>query len=141
MGAGLDHGLGVGQGADAAGGLDAEVGPNGLAHEAHVLDGGAAGGEAGGGLHEVRATLDGEAARADLLLLGVQAALDDHLEVCAAGVSGLGHGCDVGAHHVVVAGLEFADVDDHVDLARTGGFSSSVSRQHSMMTLRWAPPA
>ena len=38
-----------------------------------------------------------------------------------AGVSGLGHGRDVGAHHVVVAGLELADVDDHVDLARTGG--------------------
>ncbi len=47
-----------------------------------------------------------------LLLLGEQAALDDDLEVGAAGVSGLGHGRDVGAHHVVVAGLELADVDD-----------------------------
>ena len=75
--AGLDHGLGVGEGANAARGLHAEVGSDGLAHEAHVLDGGAAGGEAGGGLHKVRAALDGETARADLLLLGEQAALDD----------------------------------------------------------------
>ncbi len=120
-GAGLDHGLGVGQGADAAGGLDAEVGADGLAHEADVLDGCAAGGETGGGLHEVRAALDGEAARADLLLIGEQAALDDDLEVRAAGVGGVCHGGDVGADDVVVTGLELADVDDHVDLARTGG--------------------
>ena len=34
---------------------------------------------------------------------------------------GLGHSGDVGADRIVVAGLELADVDDHVDLGGAGG--------------------
>jgi hypothetical protein len=53
--AGLDHLLHVFGRANAAGRLDAQLGPDRLAHQADVLDRGAAAGESGRGLHEVGA--------------------------------------------------------------------------------------
>lgn len=114
---GLDHGLRAGEVLDATGRLDAHVRPDRLPHEADVLDGRPAGGEASRGLHEVGARLLGELAGHDLLVVDEQAGLDDDLE------RGRGDGVpdrpDVQLDQLEVARLESTDVEDHVHFVCT----------------------
>jgi hypothetical protein len=85
------------------------------AHQRHVLGRRSALAEAGRGLHEVRAGQLGERAADDLLLIAQHAGLEDHLHLGRAG--GADHPADVVGDGRVVAGLQGADVDHHVDLA------------------------
>src|ERR1022692_568493 len=59
-GAGRGHGLDILQRADAAGGLHAEVGADGSAHESDVVHGGAGSGKAGRSFDEIRAGVPGD---------------------------------------------------------------------------------
>jgi hypothetical protein len=78
--AGFDEGQGVGQGADAAGGLDPAARGR-LGHEADVFDAGAAGlVEAGAGLEEVDADVLGDAADETDLVACQGGRLDDDLQ-------------------------------------------------------------
>ena len=77
--------------------------------------GGAAGGEAGGGLDVSHLFLGGQLAELDLLHVAEQAGLDDDLQR-AAQAGGLDAG-DLVGDVVPLAVLHHAVVDDHVDLA------------------------
>ena len=78
---------------------------------------GAAGPKPGGGLHEVGARRLRQRARRDLLLVGQQRRLDDHLAHDAGLAARRGDGLDVALDEPQVARLQRADVDHHVDLA------------------------
>ena len=82
--------------------------------QGHILPGGAAGGEAGGGLDVVRAGLGHQLAQLDLLRLGEQAGFHDHLEDAA--LAGGFDSLDLGQHLIPPLILHPADVDHHVDL-------------------------
>ncbi len=73
----------LGQGADAAGGLDAAARAGHAAHQGHIGGGGAAGGKAGRGLDEVRAGLDGDLRSAQFFFHGEQAGFEIDLEQSA----------------------------------------------------------
>src|SRR5512140_3179524 len=115
--AGRDHVLHVLERPDPAGRLDAHPRPDGLAHEGDVEDGRTSLRVAGRRLDEVRLRLLREAAGDDLLGVGEEARLDDHLVRGAGLVTGVGDGGDVGTDRVEHPALERPDVDDHVDLA------------------------
>src|ERR1035437_1510619 len=115
--AGRDHVLHVLGGADPAGRLDAHLRANRLAHERDVEDGGPTRRVAGGRLHEVRLGLQRELAGDDLLLVGEERCLDDHLVRRAGLATGLRDAGDVFADRVEHPALEGPDVDHHVDLA------------------------
>src|SRR3990172_7124571 len=78
-GTGGDHMFRIVGATDAAGGLDPDLGTDCLAHEGHVVYGGAAAGIPGRGLDKVGARLDCETRCHDLLLIGEQHGLEDHL--------------------------------------------------------------
>ena len=73
----VDEVLRVLQIGNAAGSLDLHIGAHVLGEQGHVLTGGAAPAEAGGGLDVVRAGGSNDLAQLDLLLVGEEAALDD----------------------------------------------------------------
>ena len=91
--------------ADAAGGLDLDVRRGVGAHQAQVLVGRPARGEAGRGLDEVAAGRLGQAAGADLLVVGQVGVLEDDLDDGAGRVGDLDDGRDVGLDVGVAAGL------------------------------------
>ena len=118
-GAGSEHGGGVGEGADAAGGFDPGAVAGYAAEEGDVVGGGSAGGEAGAGLEEVGSGAEGDLGGAELLFEGEEAGLEDDFDDGAGGVGELDDSADVLADGFVVAGLaglEQADVHDHVDV-------------------------
>ena len=115
---GRDHRLQPLVVADAAGRLDAHVGADDPAHQRDVGRGRAAGGEAGGRLHEIRAHRLRQRARRDLLVVVQQRDLDDHLADDVGLAAGTDDGGDVALDDLEIAGLERADVDHHVDLGR-----------------------
>ena len=92
--------------------------PDHAAHQGDVRGGRASGREAGGRLHEIRAGRLRQRAGGDLLFVGEERRLDDDLADRAALPAGPDHRFDVALHRAKVAGLQRADVDDHVDLRR-----------------------
>ena len=84
--------------------------------QGHVLPGGSAAAEAGGGLDIVRAGLGHHPAHLHLFGVGEQAGLDDDLQEPS--LAGVLHGMDLLQHPVIQAVLHPADVDDHVDFGR-----------------------
>ena len=89
-------------------------------HERYVLARRAAPAEAGGGLDIVRRGVGHDLAELDLLLVGEHTGLDDDLEDVA--VAGDLHGIDLLQDFIVLAFLDPAEVDDHVDLGRAVGY-------------------
>ena len=87
-----------------------------LGKEGHVLPGGPSAGKAGGGLDILRAGGGDDLAQFDLLLVGEQARLNNHLEQAAP--AGFLHGLDLPEEVIPPPVLHPADVDDHVDLVR-----------------------
>ena len=85
-----------------------------LLEQGHVLPGGSASGETGGGLDVVGAAVGDNLAQLDLLLLGEQAGLHDHLQDQLA--AGPLHRLDLLQHLVPQLVLHPAQVDHHVDL-------------------------
>ena len=110
----LQQGLGLLKGADAAGGLDAHVRADVVPEEGHILHGGSAGGEAGGGLDKVRPGHGDHPAGGDFFFLSQLTGLHDDLQDVP--VAGGLHRLDLLQHALPVAGLGQADVHDHVDL-------------------------
>src|SRR5688500_743948 len=113
--------------AHASGSLDAHLLAHHAAHQRHIRDGGAAGAEAGGRLHVIGTRRLGQRAGRDLLLVAQQRRFDADLAQRARLAAWRGHRLDVALDEANVAGLQRADVDDHVDLAgaiedRTPGF-------------------
>ena len=93
-------------------------GSHGLTHERHVLDRRAARAEPGGGLHEVRAGVHRDAARAhDLLVVEVPGLEDDlHDRLAARGLRDRGTTAAMSSRtNAVLALHERGDVQDHVD--------------------------
>ena len=103
---------------DAAGRLDPDVRRDGAAHEREILVGGAGRREPGGGLDEVAAGCLGQVAGSDLLVVGQVGVLEDDLDDGAGSMRDVDHGPDVRLDVGVAPGLEGADLDDHVELAR-----------------------
>ena len=89
------------------------------AHQGHIGRGCAAGGKAGRGLDEVRARLDGDLRAAQLFFHAQQGGLQNHLEQRAVMMGDGGRGVDGVLDGLVVAALELADGDHHVQLARS----------------------
>ena len=83
-----------------------------LREQSHILTGGTAASEAGGGLDVVRAGGGDDLTHLDLLLVGEEAALNDDLQelALAGGLDGL----DLREQVVPLPVLHPADVDDHV---------------------------
>ncbi len=87
-----------------------------LGEEGHVLPGGSAAAEAGGGLDIVRAGGGDDFAHLHFFLIGEEAALDDDLqELPPAGVL---DGLDLRQQIIPLPVLHPADVDDHVHFLR-----------------------
>ncbi len=101
---------------DAAGGLHLDVGRGVGAHQPEIVVRGAAGGETGRRLHEVGSGRLRQAAGPDLLVVGQVGVLEDHLDDCARRVGDVDDRRDVGLDVRIAAGLERADLDDHVEL-------------------------
>jgi hypothetical protein len=126
----VEHGGGVGEGADASGGFDAGTGSGYSAEESDVVGGGAAGGEAGAGLEEVGAGREGDLRGAEFFFEGEQTGFEDDFDDGALGVREVDDATDVLTDGFVVSGLagfEEADVEDHVDVVcalfeNTSGF-------------------
>ena len=76
----IDEILRILQIGDTAGSLDLHVGPHVLGEQGHVLPGGAAPAEAGGGLDLVRAGGCGDLTHLDFFFLCQKAGLDYHFE-------------------------------------------------------------
>src|SRR5574340_208324 len=114
-GSGLDHGLGILVGAHAARGFDAHFGTDHAAHQLHIVDGGAAGGEAGGGFDKIGLSLFGDQRGQHFFFVGEQRGLEDDLDQRTALVGGFDHAANVTGDHFQVAGFERADVEHHVD--------------------------
>jgi hypothetical protein len=115
----VEHGGGVGEVADAAGGFDAGAGSGYSAEEGDVVCGGSAGGEAGAGLEEVGSGGESDLGGAEFFFEGEEAGLEDDLDDGAVGVGEFDYASDVLADGVVVGGLagfEEAYVEDHVDV-------------------------
>ena len=115
----MEHGSGVGKGADAARGLDPGAVPGNAAEKGDVVGGGSAGGEACAGLQEVGTGAEGEFGGAKLFFKGKQAGFEDHFDDGSGGMRELDDAVDVLADGLVVGGLagfEQADVEDHVDV-------------------------
>ena len=91
------------------------------AHQRQVLVGRAAGREPGRGLDEVGAGRLGQLAGADLLVVGQVGVLEDDLDDRAGAVGDLDDRRDVRPDVGVAAGLQRADLDDHVELGRAVG--------------------
>jgi hypothetical protein len=120
-GAGVEHGGGVGEGADAAGGFDAGTMSGYSAEQGDVVRGGAAGGETGAGLEEVGSGGESDLGGAEFFFEGEEAGFEDDLDDGALGVGQFDDAADVLTDSFVVgglAGLEEADVEDHVEVVR-----------------------
>lgn len=108
-------------GADTTSGLNLNTGVGVLAHESDALDGCAASGESGGGLHESGQDHACDLAQLELLILGEQAILEDDL----GGDAGLTADSDDLLHLILdvgpVAGLDLGEVDHVIDLVRAVG--------------------
>jgi len=116
---GVEHGGGVGEGANAAGGFDPGASAGYAAKQADVVGGGAAGGEAGAGFEEVGSGGEGELGGAEFLFEGEEAGFEDDLYDGSGGVGEFDDAVNVLTDGLVVgglAGLEEADVEDHVDV-------------------------
>ena len=87
-----------------------------LCKEGHILPGGAAAPEAGGGLDIVRAGGGDDLAHFDFFLIREEAALDNDLQQFA--VASLLHGLDLREQVIPLPVLHPAEVDDHVHLGR-----------------------
>ena len=83
--------------------------------------GGAGRREPGRGLHELGAGRLGQVAGADLLVIGQVGVLEDDLHDRAAGMGDVDDGLDVGPDVGIPAGLQGADLDDHVQFGRPIG--------------------
>ncbi len=117
----LDELDGIVEGGDAAGSLHLYIGTDVLGEQLDVSEGGASLGETGGGLDVVSASLGHQLAHGDLLLVGQQAGLDDNLQDLVA--AGSLQGLDLVQDLVMVAGLQIADIDHHIDLVSAVGDS------------------
>ena len=115
----MEHGGGIGERADAAGGFDACAVAGYAAEEGDVVGGGSAGGEAGAGFEEVGAGGESDLGGAEFFFEGEEAGFEDDFDDGAVGVGEFDYAADVLADGVVVrglAGLEETDVEDHVDV-------------------------
>ena len=121
-----------------AGGLDRDVRRRVRAHQPQVVVRGATRREAGRGLDEVGAGGLGQVAGADLLVVGQVGVLEDDLDDRAGRVGDLDDGRDVGLDVRVAAGLERADLDDHVDLGRARRASARCASK-TLVSVRWLP--
>jgi hypothetical protein len=118
-GSGLQHGGGVGEGANAARGLDAGTMARYAAEQSDVVGGGSSGGEAGAGFEEVGARAEREFGGAKFFFEGEKAGFEDNFDDGAVAVSEFDDATDILADSFVVgrlAGLEQANVEDHVDI-------------------------
>ena len=97
-------------------------GPHGAAHKRHIGHGGAARGKAGRSFHVIGAAFLGQQARGDLLFFGQQCRLDNDFDQdgCPLGarVADAHHRPNIARHHLIIARLERANVDDHINLGR-----------------------
>ena len=112
-GTGFEYGVQI---TDTAGTLDAYGRGNGSTHELQVLNGAALGAVSGAGLDKVGTGFLGQPAGANLLLIREIAGFDDDLHN---GTLFMGESCNLGnfgAHSVVIAMEQTADVNDHVQL-------------------------
>ena len=87
-----------------------------LRKQLHIVERGAAGGEAGGGLDIVRSRIGDDLTHLDLLVVRQQARLDNDLQELTLAM--LLDGLDFFEQIVPALILDPADVDDHVDLVR-----------------------
>jgi hypothetical protein len=117
VGAGFEEGADVGEGADATGGFDAGARAGDTTEDGNIGCSCAAGGEAGGGLEEVGTGLYGDLGAAKFFFDGEQAGFKDDFKDCAVMV-GYGGGClDGVVYRMVIAALELADGDHHIEFA------------------------
>jgi hypothetical protein len=118
-GTGREHGGGVAKGADATGGFDSGSVAGYSTEDAYIVDGGSAVGEAGAGLEEVGPGGEGDVGGAELFLEAEEAGLEDDFDDGSRSVGEFDDAVDVVVDGFVVtglAGLEQADVEDHVDV-------------------------
>ena len=87
--------------------------------ERDISRSGAAWTEPGGGFDVIRPRCLCQRARGDLLVVGEQRRLDDHLAERPRFAAGNGHRFDIAFDHAQLVGFQRTDVDDHVDLTRT----------------------
>jgi len=109
------HGLEIRQGANAAGGLDAHLGPHHAAHERHIVRGGARWAETSRSLDEIRTRQFRERAGDGFLVIVEQRRLQDYLHDGLGFVRHFHHLPDIRLDGFVVARAQRADVDHHVD--------------------------
>ncbi len=100
----MEHGGGVGEGADASGGFDSCAGSGYSAEEGDVVGGGSAGGEAGGGLEEVGSGGEGELGGAEFFFEGEEAGFEDDFDDGSGAVGELDYSADVLLDGLVVGG-------------------------------------
>ena len=100
-------------------GLDAAARAGYAAHQGDIGGGCAAGGEAGGGLDEVGAGLDGDFGGAQLFFHGEQAGFEIDLEQSAVMMGHVDDGVNGALDGLMVAALELADGKNHAELAST----------------------
>ncbi len=115
----MEHGGGVDERADAAGGFDAGTVASYSAEEGDVVCGGSTGGEAGAGLEEVSAGAERDLGGAEFFFEGEEAGLEDDFDDGAVGMGEFDYTADVLAYGFVVGGLagfEEAYVENHVDV-------------------------
>jgi len=118
----VEHGGGVGERADAAGGFDSGAVSGYAAKEGDVVGGRSAGGEAGAGFEEVGTGGERDLGGAEFLFEGEETGFEDDFDDGSVGVGEFDDASDVLADGVVVgglAGLEEPDVEDHVDVVRS----------------------
>lgn len=115
----MEHGGGIGEGADSARGLDAGAGARDRTQEGDVVGGGSSVGEAGGGFEEVRPGGESYFAGTEFFLEGEQAGFEDDLDDGTGGVGQFDDAADVladGFEVLAGSGFEQSDVQDHVDV-------------------------
>ena len=118
-GSGLEHGGGVGEGADATGGFDSCSAAGYTAEEGDVVCVGSAGREAGAGFEEVGAGGESDFGGAEFFFEGEEAGFEDDFDDGAGSVGEFDDAANVLADGFVISGLagfEEADVEDHVDV-------------------------
>ena len=77
-------------------------------------------GEAGGGLHEIRARIDRDRTGVPFLIVRQQSGFEDDLEQCIVFVTRFRQQANLFVNRVSIPSAKSADVDHHVDLRRAG---------------------
>ena len=98
-------------------------------HQRHIRGNGAARAKARGGLDEIGTGFFREQRPGDFLFVVEQRILENHFDDRSAGMRRLDHRFDIGAHCVVIAAAQLANIQYHVDLLGSvangrGGFGN-----------------